>query len=53
MRMIKLLVALILTALIGIVAYAYLGDMEPVRNEVRSPVAGSGAAGGAAGGPGD
>ncbi|MCF3972207.1 hypothetical protein [Paracoccus salsus] len=39
MRFIKLLVVLILAGAIGIVAYAYLGDMDPVRQEVRSPVA--------------
>ncbi|MDB6178063.1 hypothetical protein PAF17_11175 [Paracoccus sp. Z330] len=44
MRLIKLLVVLILAGLIGLVGYAYLGDMEPQRQEVRSPV-GDGAAG--------
>ncbi len=38
MRLIKLLVVLILAGLIGLVGYAYLGDMEPLRQEVRSPV---------------
>lgn len=46
MRLLKLLVVLILAALIGLTAFAYLGDMEPVRQEVRSPVTGiSGGAG--------
>lgn len=38
MRLIKVLGVLILAAAIGLTAYAYLGDMEPVRQEVRSPV---------------
>lgn len=43
MRVLKLLVVLILAATIGVVGYAYLGDMEAVRQEVRSPVTGGGA----------
>ena len=46
MRLLKLLVVLILAALIGLVGYAYLGDMEPVQKEMRSPVPLSGTAGG-------
>lgn len=38
MRLIKLLVVVILAGLIGLVGYAYLGDMDPQRQEVRSPV---------------
>lgn len=39
MRLIKVLVVLILAALIGLVGYAYFGDMSPVQREVRSPLA--------------
>ncbi|MDP5305968.1 hypothetical protein [Paracoccus spongiarum] len=49
MRVLKLLVVLVLAAVVGLAGYAYLGDMEPSRQEVRSPVAG---AGGTAGGTG-
>lgn len=52
MRLLKLVVVLILAALIGIVGYAYLGDMDPVRKEVRSPVTG-GSAGPPAGATGE
>ncbi|WP_265500251.1 hypothetical protein [Paracoccus beibuensis] len=38
MRMLKLLVILILAGLIGLVGYAYLGDMTPNRTEVRTPL---------------
>ncbi|TBN43968.1 hypothetical protein EYE42_02280 [Paracoccus subflavus] len=38
MRLLKVLVVLILAAVIGLVGYAYLGDMQPVRSEVRSPI---------------
>ncbi|WP_216033511.1 hypothetical protein [Paracoccus marinaquae] len=41
MRLIKVLVVLILAGLIGLIGYAYLGDMEPRRQEVRSPIAGT------------
>ena len=47
MRLIKVLAVLILAALIGLAGYAYFGDMEPVRREVRSPLStgtGTGAA---------
>lgn len=40
MRLLKVLMVLILAAVIGLVGYAYFGDMQPVRTEVRSPVAG-------------
>lgn len=43
MRLIKVLVVLILAGVIGLIGYAYLGDMEPVRQEVRSPVTVGGA----------
>lgn len=45
MRILKLLVVLILAGLIGLVGYTFLGDMEPVRQEVRSPVTGGTATG--------
>lgn len=38
MRLVKLLVVVILAALIGLAGYAYFGDMEPQRREVRSPL---------------
>ncbi len=38
MRLIKLLAVVILAVLIGLVGYAYFGDMEPVRSEIRSPL---------------
>ncbi|MFN4101311.1 MAG: hypothetical protein ACK4GT_16195 [Pararhodobacter sp.] len=38
MRLIKLLAVVILAALIGLAGYAYFGDMEPQRREVRSPL---------------
>lgn len=41
MRLLKVLVVLILAAVIGLVGYAYFGDMQPVRSEVRSPVSGA------------
>ncbi len=41
MRLLKVLAVLILAAVIGLAGYAYFGDMEPVRSEVRSPVAGA------------
>ncbi|WCR11918.1 hypothetical protein JHW45_06045 [Paracoccus stylophorae] len=43
MRLIKVLAVLIVAGVIGLIGYAYLGDMEPVRQEVRSPVAIGGA----------
>lgn len=39
MRLIKLLVVLVLAAVIALVGYAYLGDMEPNRREIREPIA--------------
>lgn len=41
MRLLKVLVVLILAAVIGLAGYAYFGDMQPVRSEVRSPVSGA------------
>lgn len=38
MRLLKVLVVLILAAVIGLAGYAYFGDMQPVRSEVRSPI---------------
>ena len=38
MRLIKLLVVLIVAAVIALVGYAYLGDMEPNQREVRDPI---------------
>lgn len=38
MRLLKVLVVLILAAVIGLAGYAYFGDMQPVRTEVRSPL---------------
>jgi hypothetical protein len=38
MRLIKLLVVVILAAMIGLAGYAYFGDMEPLRREVRLPL---------------
>lgn len=40
MRLLKVLVVLILAAVIGLVGYAYLGDMQPRRVETRVPLAG-------------
>lgn len=37
-RIFKALVTLILFAFIGLVAYAYLGNLEPDRNDVSQPV---------------
>ncbi len=37
-RILKALVTLVLFAFLGLVAYAYLGDLQPVRNEVSQPV---------------
>ena len=41
MRLLKVLVVLILAAVIGLAGYAYFGDMQPVRSEVRSPIGGA------------
>lgn len=37
-RIFKALVVLAVLVLIGVTIYAYLGDMEPERREVREPV---------------
>ena len=36
MRKIKILVVLILAGLIGLAGYAYLGNMDPNRTEIRT-----------------
>ena len=38
MRLLKLVVVLILAALIALVGYAYFGDMDPARKEIRQPI---------------
>lgn len=38
MRILKLLVALVLLAGIGLVGFAYLGDLSPRQAELRVPV---------------
>lgn len=38
MRLLKLIVALVILAAAGLAGYAYFGDMEPERREVRVPV---------------
>lgn len=38
MRLLKLLGVLILAAVAGLIGYAYFGDMNPTRNEVRQPI---------------
>lgn len=38
MRLLKLLVVLVVAALIALVGYAYLGDMQPTQREVRDPI---------------
>ncbi|SET17695.1 hypothetical protein SAMN04489858_103280 [Paracoccus homiensis] len=45
MRLLKVLVVLILAAVIGLVGYAYFGDMDPKRQEVRQPIAAEGTGG--------
>jgi hypothetical protein len=40
MRLIKVLVVLVLAGFAGLAAYAYFGDMDPVRTEVRTPISG-------------
>lgn len=45
MRLLKILVVLILAAVIGLVAYAYLGDMEATQKEIRVPVTSGGSGG--------
>lgn len=39
MRTLKVLAVVILAVAAGLAGYAYLGDMEPVRREVRTPLA--------------
>ena len=39
MRLVKLLAVLLVAAALGLTGYAYLGDMEPQRQETRQPVA--------------
>lgn len=39
MRAIKVLAVVILVVAAGLAGYAYLGDMDPVRREVRTPLA--------------
>lgn len=41
MRLLKVLGVLILAAVAGLAGYAYLGDMRPVRSEVRTPIGGA------------
>ncbi len=38
MRLIKFLVVLVVAAVIALVGYAYLGDMEPQRREIRTAI---------------
>lgn len=38
LRILKVLVFLVLIAFVGLVGYAYLGDLEPERSEVTVPV---------------
>ncbi|MBK4215643.1 hypothetical protein JJJ17_06875 [Paracoccus caeni] len=38
MRLLKVLAVLILVGVIALAGYAYFGDMEPTRTEVRHPV---------------
>lgn len=45
MRLLKILVVLILAAVLGLVAYAYLGDMEAGQTEIRVPVTSGGSGG--------
>lgn len=45
MRLLKILVVLILAVVIGLVAYAYLGDMDAAQQEIRVPVTSGGSGG--------
>ena len=38
MRLLKLLVFLVVLGAIGLVAFAYLGDLSPQQTEIRVPV---------------
>ena len=37
-RLIKLVVLLVVLGFVGLIGYAYLADMTPVRQEVKQPV---------------
>ena len=37
-RILKALITLVLFTFLGLVAYAYLGDLQPQRNDVVQPV---------------
>ncbi len=37
-RLLKLVFILLVLGFIGLVGFAYLGDLSPVRNEVKQPV---------------
>ncbi|MDO5613460.1 MAG: hypothetical protein Q4G14_09505 [Paracoccus sp. (in: a-proteobacteria)] len=39
MRLVKFLAVLLVAAALGLIGYAYLGDMEPQQQEIRQPVA--------------
>lgn len=45
MRLIKILLVLFVVLAIGIVAYAYLGDMGSVQHEIRVPISTGGSGG--------
>lgn len=38
LRILKFLLLLVLIAFVGLVGYAYLGDLSPVRSDVTVPV---------------
>ncbi|MDO5704430.1 MAG: hypothetical protein Q4G49_05060 [Paracoccus sp. (in: a-proteobacteria)] len=38
MRLVKILAVLLVVAALGLIGYAYLGDMEPQQQEMRQPV---------------
>lgn len=38
MRLAKILAVLLVAAVLGLIGYAYLGDMEPQPQEIRQPV---------------
>jgi len=46
MRIVKFLAALVLLAGVGLVGFAYLGDLSPRQSEVRVPVTLDGSAAG-------
>jgi hypothetical protein len=37
-RILKALIFLVVIGVIGLTAYAYLGDLDPVQSEVKQPV---------------